>query len=138
MIPRVDFIVLAAGLLLVAAACSSSGDSGGSSTSYTTWIDANRDGIYDPYQDPVLWDLMMAATSGQTAMVTASAREQHQVRHQWRDANGDGICDYAQNQNRWREICRAQWIDQNRDGVCDNYPGRPADGSGNGWQGGWQ
>ncbi len=135
---RISFIVLAASLLLVAAACSGSGDSGGSSASYATWIDANRDGIYDPYQDPTQWDMMIAATSGQAAMVTASVQEQHQVRHQWRDVNGDGICDYAQSQNRWREISRAQWIDQNRDGICDNYPGRLADGSGNGWQGGWQ
>lgn len=134
-------LLAALGLLAAVAACGSSSGSGGDSSSYGTWIDANRNSIYDPYEDPTEWQAMMATTGGLHAGMQDQAnqnQQQHQIRHQWRDSNGDGICDYAQNQNRWQEITTSQWIDQNGDGICDNYPGRPQDGSGNGWKGGWR
>lgn len=139
MIVRTGIFAMVASLLLLAAACSSGGDSGGGSGTYSTWIDVNRNSVYDPYEDPVQWDMMMAATGGmQTAAQAEQIQEQHQIRHQWRDSNGDGICDYAQDRDRWRQVTQAQWIDQNNDGICDNYPGRTPDGNGPGWQGGWR
>lgn len=119
-----------AAMFLTLAACSG-GDSGGSgsTTSYETgWMDTNSDGIYDPYQDSVLWSQMaeaVAANGGGTAP-------------NWVDANGDGICDYAGDANQWGGAANGDWIDDNGDGICDNYPDRPQDGTGKGWKGGWQ
>jgi hypothetical protein len=56
----------------------------------------------------------------------------------WRDSNGDGICDYAQDRSLWGQACWGDWIDDNGDGICDNYPNRPLDGTGRGWKGGWR
>lgn len=55
------------------------------------------------------------------------------------DANGDGICDWAQNRRAWDQTTRGQygqWVDANGDGVCDNYGTRPQDGTGRGYRGG--
>lgn len=131
-------VLSAVGLGLMAAACGGGG-SGGSSSSYNTWIDTNRNNIYDPYEDSTKWSAMMSTTAGMVVAAQGSTNQnQYQIRHQWRDRNGDGICDYAQDRDQWRQVAYGDWIDENGDGVCDNYPGRPLDGTGQGWKGGWR
>ncbi|MCB2228194.1 MAG: hypothetical protein KQH53_16050 [Desulfarculaceae bacterium] len=134
-------LVMAALILVVAC---SSGGGGGSETSAKSgdWVDANNDGIYDPYQDSSLWSQMnqtvTSSASGWLAPRAAWAAQTRAWRGNgnpspaWRDTNGDGICDYAQNLYLWNRTNAGSWVDNNGDGVCDNYPNNSQ------WRGGWR
>lgn len=132
------FVPLALFCLVWLTACSGGG--GASGGSFTAgFMDDNQDGIYDPYQDRDLWEQMKEATSG---LARVGARGDPGPTHgrtpDWRDQGGDGICDFSQDQSKWLTVCWADWIDENGDGICDNYPYRPQDQFGQGWEGGWR
>ena len=124
--------------LLWLAACAGGGGAGPGSF-VAGFMDYNQDGVYDPYQDRDLWTQMKEATAG---LVRVGARGDPGPNHgsapDWRDNGGDGICDYTQNRSLWSQACWGDWLDENGDGVCDNYPFRPKDSYGQGWQGGWR
>ncbi|MCF8033415.1 MAG: hypothetical protein K9K66_03695 [Desulfarculaceae bacterium] len=134
-------LVLAA--LVLVAACSGGGGGGSITTAKSgDWVDANNDGIYDPYQDVALWNQMnTVVTSSASSWLGPRAAWAAQTRAwrgkgnpapSWRDGNGDGICDYAQDPNLWSRANSASWVDNNGDGVCDNYPNNSQ------WGGGWR
>ncbi|MBU1276439.1 MAG: hypothetical protein KJ720_13770 [Proteobacteria bacterium] len=134
-------LILAA--LVLAVACSGGG--GGSSTTFAKsgdWLDNNNDGIYDPYQDQSLWNDMNSMTSAAApswlgprlafAAQQRAWRGKGKPAPQWRDSNGDGVCDYAQDPKLWSRDHSGAWVDNNGDGVCDNYPNHSQ------WRGGWR
>ncbi|MBU1157015.1 MAG: hypothetical protein KJ921_14250 [Proteobacteria bacterium] len=137
---KMILILAAMGL---AVACSGGG--GGGTTTYAKsgdWVDDNNDGIYDPYQDSSLWNEMNSMTSAAAsswlgprlafAAQRRAWRGNGNASPQWRDANGDGVCDYAQDPNLWSRKNSGDWVDSNNDGVCDNYPNSSH------WKGGWR
>ena len=123
-------VVVIVGAALVSACGSTNGSSGGLSQD-ANFLDSNRNGIYDPYENQDQWEAMI----GGGLLRHKQDGGGSQGRYQWIDQNGDGICDYAQSKTRWQQICRSKWIDDNGDGICDNYPGRPEHGDGFGWKG---
>ena len=139
-LPR--FVLMAAIMLLVVA-CSGGGGGGTTTTAKSgDWIDTNNDGIYDPYQDVSLWNQMntLVAANASSWLAPASAwaaqtrawRGNGNPAPAWRDGNGDGICDYAQDRNLWLRANAGSWVDNNGDGICDNYPNNSQ------WRGGWR
>lgn len=129
------------GIILIVA-CSGGGGGGDSTTQAQSgnWIDNNGDGIYDPYQDQVLWSQMNTMVAqggfwlspGAAYAATRAWRGNGNPSPSWRDSNGDGVCDYAQDPNLWSRSNAGDWIDTNNDGICDNYPNNSQ------WKGGWR
>ncbi len=136
-------VILVLAALTVAVACSGGGG-GGTATSAKSgdWVDSNTDGIYDPYQDSSLWKDMNTFTSAAAPSWLgprpAFAAQQRAWKGsgnpspQWRDRNGDGICDYAQDPHLWSQYHTGDWVDSNGDGICDNYPNSSH------WKRGWR
>lgn len=125
--------------VVVFAACSGGGG-GGENVNATSgnWVDNNHDGVYDPYQQQSLWNQMNSFVNASTGSWLLSPRVAYAAPQQsgrmrawrgnghmaptWMDNNHDGIVDYAQNQNLWRQYHLGPWYDKNGDGICDNFP----------------
>ena len=130
---RIFKLILILTGLALAVACSGGG--GGGTTTFAKsgdWVDDNQDGIYDPYQDSSLWSEMNSMTSASASSWLgprlAFAAQQRAWRGngnpapQWRDANGDGVCDYAQDPKLWSRYNSGDWVDSNNDGCLRQLP----------------